>query len=498
MEATKELFGRRFGVLLHPTSLPGRYGIGSLGEPAKAWVRRLAESGVGVWQMLPLGPTGFGHSPYQCYSAFAGEPLLIDLPWLTKRGWLEEPSAGMEGFDENRVDYEAALAYKMPLLKEAFRRYRAVADAREREAFEGFCEKEAAWLEDYALFMALKHAHGGRAWSEWPEPLRLREEAALKAARKEWQERIDFEKFLQCLFHMQYYEVRNLARESGVALVGDLPIYVAYDSADVWAHRRLFELNEKGEMVRVAGVPPDYFSPTGQRWGNPLYDWRAMEAEDYAWWAVRLKKSFALFDAVRLDHFRGFVAYWAIDAKCETAVEGTWVDGPGMAFFEALEARLGDLPIIAEDLGIITPEVERLRKDLGFFGMKVLQFAFDGGAANPYLPHNHTPDMVAYTGTHDNDTTVGWFEKLDAGKKEAVSAYLGYDGPIHLAMTREAMKSVARWAVVPMQDLLGLGSWARMNTPGTESGNWCWRVTDEMIAEAPWGWVKEQAARYGR
>ena len=487
---------RRAGVLLHPTSLPGKYGIGTFGEAAYRWVDALAGAGVSLWQMLPLGPTGYGHSPYQCYSAFAGNPLLIDLPALEEEGLLAENLHGDRGdFETVAVEYDRVAAYVYPLLKEAFYGFRRTPSL--VEAFEAFCEREASWLEDYALFMAIKKARHGRGWQAWETPLKKRDPEALEAFARTHAEEVAWQKFMQFLFDRQWMALKAYANQKGVKIVGDLPIYVAEDSADVWAHPELFELDEEGRPLRVAGVPPDYFSETGQRWGNPLYDWKRMEADGYAWWMARIEKSLTLYDLIRIDHFRGFEAYWAVPADEETAVNGEWVEGPGHRFFERLRERFGRLPIIAEDLGIITPEVERLRDDFGLPGMKILQFAFDGDADNPYLPHNHLRRCVVYTGTHDNDTTVGWFEKAE--NREAILAYLSRsDEAIHWAMIREAMASVAVFAIVPMQDLLGLGSWARMNTPGETEGNWRWRMTSEQMADAPWRTMRTLAGLYGR
>ncbi|WP_353662695.1 4-alpha-glucanotransferase [Hydrogenimonas sp. SS33] len=484
MAEKRVLKDRMSGILLHPTSLPGECGIGDIGENAMRWVEKLSTSGVSLWQMLPLGPTGFGDSPYQSFSAFAGNPLLVDLQPLRDAGWLVQEKRASEP-ETARVDYEKSRSCKLPKLQEAFVNFTANAKAEEKEDFHLFCDREKGWLEDFALFMALRKAQGDRPWYRWEEKLRKREPSALREAARAHEEEVAYQKFLQYLFDRQWKSLKHFANERGVYIVGDIPIYVSEDSADVWAHPGLFDLDEKGLPRHVAGVPPDYFSPTGQRWGNPLYDWEAMRRQGYAWWIDRFKKSFELYDVVRIDHFRGFEAYWAIPSEEETAVKGRWVEGPGAPFFEAVERALGKLPIIAEDLGIITPEVERLRESLGFPGMKILQFAFDGNAANPYLPHNHTRNAVVYTGTHDNDTTVGWFESLPDPRK--VTGYLASsEKEIQWAMIREALKSVAATAVFPMQDLLGLGSWARMNLPGSTEGNWRWRMTQAQMEEAAW------------
>ena len=488
---------RKSGILLHPTSLPGGYGIGSFGETAHAWIQRLARSGQGVWQMLPLGPTGFGDSPYQCYSAFAGNPLLIDLEALRKKGWIQENLADHDDFNPVEVEYEKVRAAKMPLLRDAFAGFRKFATRAELEAFEAFCRRESYWLEDFALFMALKRHHRGAPWYEWPQEHRRREPEALRRVAEALEQEVVYRKFLQYIFDVQWKEVKRHADDSGIETVGDLPIYVALDSADVWARPELFELDEALRPRRVAGVPPDYFSPTGQRWGNPLYDWKRMEKEGYEWWIRRFAKSFELYDRVRIDHFRGFAAYWAIPAEEETANRGEWVEGPGRRLFEAARVALGELPILAEDLGIITPDVQKLRDDLGFPGMKILQFAFDGSATNPYLTHNHVPNCVVYTGTHDNDTTLGWYEKLE--DRSGVDAYLNPGNePIHWAAIREIFRSVANMAIFPMQDMLGLGSWARMNRPGEQGGNWRWRMSREQMEEAEWDRLRSLSELYGR
>ena len=488
---------RKSGVLLHPTSLPGEYGIGSFGRSAREWVEKLASAGQGLWQMLPLGPTGYGDSPYQCYSAFAGNPLLIDLEALRKKGWIQENLTGHDDFHPVEVEYEKVRAAKMPLLRDAFAGFLRREDPKERDAFYAFCAREAHWLEDYALYMALKRHHRGAPWTEWPERERRRDPETMRRAHESLAEEVAYQKFLQYLFDLQWKEVKRHANESGIETVGDLPIYVALDSADVWAHPELFDLDDALKPRRVAGVPPDYFSPTGQRWGNPLYDWKRMEKEGYDWWIRRFAKSFELYDRVRIDHFRGFAAYWAIPAEEETAVNGEWVDGPGRELFDAAREALGELPILAEDLGIITPDVERLRDDLGFPGMKILQFAFDGSAGNPYLTHNHVRNCVAYTGTHDNDTTLGWYESLR--DRSQVEGYLHPGNePIHWAAIREIFRSVASMAIFPMQDMLGLGSWARMNRPGEAAGNWRWRMSREQMEEAEWERLRRLGELYGR
>jgi len=473
---------RASGILLHPTSLPGPYGIGTLGETAYQWIDFLAQARQSYWQVLPLGPTGFGDSPYQCFSAFAGNPLIIDLPTLVAWGWLDasflEEGAALPS---DHVDFGAVIPFKRRALHAAYQGFRQRASPKDREAFAAFCQEEAWWLDDFALFMALKEVFHA-AWNEWPRPLRLRDPQALDQARREHAEQVDEHRFAQWLFFRQWQNLREYAHSHGIRIIGDIPIFVAYDSADVWAHREFFHLDEEGRPTVVAGVPPDYFSPTGQLWGNPLYRWDVLAAQGYGWWIDRFRSTLRLVDWVRLDHFRGFEAYWEIPAGMPTAEIGRWVPGPGDDFFRALQSALGDLPIIAEDLGLITPEVEALRDRWGFPGMKVLQFAFSD-PANPYLPHNYTSTRwVVYTGTHDNDTTVGWFQSLDSATRDFVLKYLARDGQdIAWDFIRLAWQSVAVLAIVPLQDVLRLGSEARMNTPGRMAGNWSWRVPASML-----------------
>ncbi len=475
-------FPRSAGILLHPTSLPGPNGIGDLGPDALGFLDFLGHAGVTLWQMLPLGPTGYGDSPYQCFSSFAGNPLLIHLP--------EEDVA----HSAHSVDFPRVIPHQHAKLR------RATAAMAPDEVYHAFVEEERDWLEDYALFMALKDAHGGVAWTDWEPGAALREAGALDG----WRERLagDVEHYRreQALFFGQLRALKEACRARGVRLMGDVPIYVAHDSADVWASRSLWKLDGQGRLLAQAGVPPDYFSATGQLWGNPIYDWDAMRAQGYEWWIRRMRSAFAEFDLVRIDHFRGFEAYWEVPAGESTAVNGEWVKGPGAELFEAIEAALGPLPIVAENLGVITPEVEALREQLGFPGMSILQFAFgtDDRASN-FQPHTYTHDLVVYTGTHDNDTTVGWWESTGEGdstrspedvqrEKAHALAYLAADGrEMHWTMIRAALASVADIAIVPMPDVLGLGSEARMNLPGRGAGNWGWRfswdqVTPELAA----------------
>ena len=477
---------RRAGILLHPTSLPGDADNGTLGTEALRFVDFLADSGFSVWQMLPLGPTHADRSPYQCLSVHAGNPRLINFTQLEAWGWLPR-AAGLP---------VASGAVRQTLLAQARQAFLAQGGARDLEAFDA---AHNSWLEDYALYVALRKAHDNRAWWQWPVPLRDREPAALAAARVRHAEDMALVRFEQFIFFRQWQELRRAARARGVQLFGDLPIFVAHDSADVWAQRDYFELDAAGQPRVVAGVPPDYFSPTGQRWGNPLYNWARLQADGFRWWIERLRTQFSLFDLVRIDHFRGFEACWQIPADDDTAINGRWVPAPGAALFRALHNAFGALPVVAEDLGLITPAVHRLREQFGFPGMRILQFAFDGGADNPYLPHNHDVNSVVYTGTHDNDTTLAWFEGLPVDQQCVVLDYLGHPGePMPWPLIRAALASVARLAILPMQDVLQLGSGQRMNLPGSHRGNWQWRFTWEQVPPGLGARLRGLAGRYGR
>jgi 4-alpha-glucanotransferase len=492
-------FPRSSGVLLHPTSLPGAGGIGELGDHAHRWVDFLAVAGQGLWQVMPLGPTGYGDSPYQSFSSFAGNPFLISLARLREAGWLTGADVDDLDLPDSHVDYGPVIATRLDRLGRASEAFDARSNAAERAAFAAFCEREASWLDDFALFMALKEAHGGRSWSDWDAPLRDRDARALAVAAAEHAGAVRRHKLWQHWFYDQWSAVRAYANDRGVRVIGDVPIFVAYDSADTWANRELFHLDEAGTPTVVAGVPPDYFSATGQRWGNPLYRWGAMAETGFAWWIGRFRSILDFVDLVRIDHFRGFAGYWEIPADEPTAVKGRWVRGPGQPFFDALEDALGHLPILAEDLGVITPDVEALRDDNGLPGMKVLQFAFAGGADDPYLPHNYVRNAVVYTGTHDNDTTVGWYAQAPEPERDLVRRYLARDDEaVAWELWRAASASVADLAIAPLQDLLGLGSEGRMNTPGRASGNWSWRFGWDDVP--PWlpDRLREMAEVYGR
>lgn len=491
---------RSSGVLLHPTSLPGLYGIGDLGPTADRFLDFLAAGRQKLWQVLPLGPTGYGNSPYQALSAFAGNPLLIAPERLAEDGLLTPAELDDHPhFPEGRVDFGAVIPWKMALLRQAFERYLGQASSPLRAELEAFCAEHAEWLGDYALFAALKEAHAGRSWAEWEPALARREPAALAAAREGLAGEIAFQAFAQLLFARQWGHLRAGAAARGIKLLGDLALFVAYDSADVWAHPELFQLDADGRPTFVAGVPPDYFSPTGQRWGNPLYRWEALRQTGYAWWIARARRAFALYDYVRLDHFRGFHAYWEIPAASATAVEGRWAPGPADALFTALRQALGDVPFIAEDLGLITPGVHALRQRLGFPGMRVLQFAFGSNAHNPHLPHTYTPDTVVYTGTHDNDTTRGWFAGLAGRERTYALRYLrASEEDVVEELMRAALASVAALAVIPLQDALELSSEARMNVPSRPDGNWEWRYAAAELVPAVGKRLAQLVALYGR
>ncbi len=492
---------RRSGILLHPTSLPGPYGIGSFDRAAYEWVDFLAATRQTLWQVLPLGPTGYADSPYQSFSTFAGNPYLIGLEDLVEEGLLaREVLERAPDFPQARVDYGAVYRWKLPVLRQAASQFQARATADQRAEFEEFCAQNADWLDDYALFMALKDAHQGRPWTEWAMPLRSRRSRALAQARREHAPDIHFHKFCQWLFYRQWEALRGYANARGIQVIGDLPIYVAMDSADVWSHPDLFHLDARFRPTVVAGVPPDYFSETGQLWGNPIYRWDRLEEQGYRWWIDRIRAALRLYDLVRIDHFRGFAGYWEVPAGETTAVNGRWVQGPGAAFFEKVLEELGELPIIAEDLGEITPDVVELRNRFGLPGMKVLQFAFSTDASDKFLPHNYTRNFVVYTGTHDNDTTLGWYQNSSTPQeRDYFRRYFRTDGhEANWTLIEAAFRSVAVMAVVPLQDLLGLGSEARMNLPGTAEGNWQWRMLPGQITDYVRERLSEITQLYGR
>lgn len=482
-------YPRSSGILLHPTSLPGAYGIGDLGEYAYDFIDFLSATGQKLWQVMPLGPTGYGDSPYACLSAFAGNPLLISPEKLISAGYIDaqDPSlANYPQLSETHVEFEKVAAAKEKVFRAAFQYFSTHASQVDRKRFANFCEcqQNQEWLHNYALFRALKSEFENESWTQWTPDLIARQPEALAHATEALAEDITYHKFLQFIFARQWREVHDYAHLNGIQIVGDMPIFLAHDSADVWAHQDLFHLHSDGSPKVVAGVPPDYFSETGQLWGNPLYNWEHMAKDDYAWWTERFRVMLGTVDIVRLDHFRGFEAYWEVPAEEETAINGKWVKGPDQAFFKAMEKALGHLPFIAEDLGVITPPVEALRDDFDFPGMKVLQFAFDDTSANNFLPHKHVQNAVVYTGTHDNQTTVSWFESRSPEVQHFVLDYLGSTDAayIHWQMIRLALSSVANTVLLPMQDILGLrDEVGRMNTPGKAEGNWSWRFKDSEI-----------------
>ncbi|HOL37777.1 MAG: 4-alpha-glucanotransferase [Proteobacteria bacterium] len=491
---------RASGVLLHPTCLPGPHGSGDLGPHAHHFVDWLVSAGQTLWQVLPLTGIGPGNSPYMSNSAFAGNPLLIDLTELQREGWLDaadlEPTAHLQ---HARLDFAAVHPFRMERLAKAARRFAAAGSAAQREDFGRFRHEQADWLGDYALFMSLAERFEWKDWWLWDPPLARRAASALDAARRAHAERIAFWEFCQWRFFRQWAALKAYANGKGVRIIGDAPIYIAALSAEVWARPELFELDATLQPTVVAGVPPDYFSTTGQRWGNPLYRWAEHEREGFAWWVQRVRRAFELMDILRIDHFRGFAGYWEVPASEATAVRGRWCPGPGEALFDALARALGELPIIAEDLGVITPDVVALRRKYDFPGMCILQFAFDADATNPYLPHHHEHERVVYTGTHDNDTTAGWWDKASEREKHLARAYLDTDGrEMPWTLIRSAMASVADTAVIPLQDVLTLPSDCRMNYPGEPNGWWSWRF--EWGQLQPWHAqrLREFVTLYGR
>ncbi len=493
---------RMSGILVHPTSFPSPYGIGDLGQGAYDFIDFLHETGQSLWQILPLGPTGFGDSPYQGPSAFAGQPLIISPEKLIEKGLLtKEDLQDMPEWDPCMVDYGPAIEYKFSLLRKAFHTFHHTPDKTMLEEFEAFCRDEKDWLDDYCLFMSLKNANEGRCWLDWDDDARILTPASRAKYEKELAEEIRYHQFVQFIFRTQWLQLRTYANEKGISIIGDIPIFVALDSCDVWANRKYFMLDTKGYPTHVAGVPPDYFSATGQLWGNPLYDWAQHRRSGYKWWIERVQKQLTLVDYLRIDHFRGFEAFWAVPAKEETAVNGEWVKGPGEDLFNSFKKAMGeDLPIFAEDLGVITAEVEALRDAFGFPGMKVLQFGFGDMTDKKYIPHFYeTTNCLCYTGTHDNDTTLGWYQVQPEAVRDRIRRYGNTDGNmISWDFIRFAMGSIARYAIFPMQDLLRLGSEARMNTPGVPAANWTFRYTQDMLSDDKAQWLKATTALFGR
>ncbi len=496
------LFPRSSGLLLHPTSLPSLHGIGDLGQAAYDFIEFLAAADQQIWQVLPLGPTGYGNSPYMCYSAIAGNPLLISLEALRDQDLLtDQDLASLPEFPSHTVDFDRVVATKIPLLQKAAVNFQAQADSTALEAFDQFCHQAEGWLDDFALFMALKAANEGAAWNSWAANLAQRQPSAIAQQRQQLAAEIFALKFQQFEFFQQWSRLKAAANQKGIQIIGDIPIYVAHDSADVWANPQYFQLDpETYQPAFMAGVPPDYFSATGQLWGNPIYAWDAMDKDRFSWWVARFRRLLDFVDVIRVDHFRGFQAYWQVPQGDETAENGEWVDGPGAALFEVLAEELGKLPILAEDLGDISPEVLELRDQFAFPGMKILQFAFGSDSDNPFLPYNYVRNCVVYSGTHDNDTVIGWFQQLSDYEQQRIVDYLGCistDG-IHWDLIRLALSSIANQAILPLQDLMGLDTSGRMNFPGKAEGNWAWRYQAGDLNEGIGDRLRHLTHLYGR
>ncbi|MCF8295733.1 MAG: 4-alpha-glucanotransferase [Bacteroidales bacterium] len=493
-------FKRSSGILLHPSSLPGKYGIGSFGKECLQFIDFLTESHQTYWQILPLGPTGYGDSPYQCFSSMAGNPYLIDLEKLVEEGYLQPGDLHhAPEFPADSTDYNLVQQFKNQMLSLAFTRFRNMEDER-KGAYNQFVEENASWLADYALFMAIKQQYQLRCWIEWDEPYRNRQPDALQAFSRQHADDIQFQQFIQYVFFSQWLEIRNYANSKGIQLIGDIPIYIAFDSVESWTRPEIFLFDEQKLPIMVAGVPPDYFSETGQLWGNPVYNWDYLKQTDFQWWKDRIQGNLKLYDLIRIDHFRGFAAYWAVPYGEPTAINGTWNACPGTELFDSLLRAFGELPIIAEDLGVITDEVVALRERYGFPGMKILQFAFDSDEKNNYLPHTYDRNFIVYTGTHDNNTVRGWYEDTHDGNRFNIENYLGgYPAEgISAALIRMAHASVANVSIVPLQDILGLDAQSRMNTPGTTSGNWQWRYRQEVLTPELARWFGQLTKTYDR
>lgn len=481
-------FSRRCGILLHPTSLPSSYGIGDLGKEAYRFVDFLKNSNQSYWQILPLGTVGFGESPYQSFSAFAGNPLIISIDKLIEKGYLSKSDVqGTPKFDKDKVQFNTVKVYKEKLLRNAFKSFiNNIPDD-----YSDFCKKNSIWLDDFGFFMAIKDYYKGIAWYEWDEKIAKRDEAEIKKYLKLLDEDVEYHKFLQYVFFNQWYELKKYANTFGISIIGDIPLFISNDSSDAWVHPELFHIDKNGFALKIAGVPPDYFSETGQFWGNPHYRWDVMEKNDYKWWRERFEATYELVDIIRIDHFRGFESYWEIPGSDTTAVNGKWVKGPGSKFFKILKQYLGDVSIIAEDLGFITEEVNNLKNEFGFPGMKILHFTFGAGSEERFLPHNYEENSVVYTGTHDNDTTIGWYTKLSKTDPDSVSKmkdYLGIEEDISgeefcWLLIEVAYKSKSNTTIIPMQDILCLGTEARMNIPSTIGNNWVWRYRNEMLTD---------------
>ncbi|MBW8330722.1 MAG: 4-alpha-glucanotransferase [Prolixibacteraceae bacterium] len=489
---------RSSGILLHISSLPGSDGIGSLGKEAFLFVDFLAKTKQKLWQILPLCPTGYGNSPYQCYSAFAGDPLFIDIQQLVADRLISKDSVTDQHFKVKKVEFEKVEEWKMFLFHEAFASFKRNFD-RYKDEYVAFMSHNSWWLDDYALFRSLKSKYGETVWNTWKKKLVIRDKPTLQEAFQELHAEIDFHRFLQFIFFRQWFKLKNYANSKGISIIGDIPLYVSLDSADVWANQDIFLLDSDSKPTQVGGVPPDYFSETGQLWGNPVFDWERVAERDFDWWLARIHFNLRMFDQVRVDHFRGLESFWAVAAEAKTAVVGEWLPAKGHELFRKLKEKFGKLNIIAEDLGVITPEVEKLRDDFGLPGMKILQFAFGSDAANENLPHNYDSNFVVYTGTHDNDTTLGWFNSIEKPERKILRKYLKGDGKEMVRqMTEYAWASSAMMALIPMQDLLGLDTEARMNTPGTATGNWTWRFAWPQVRSNHHHFLREITKKYNR
>ncbi len=491
---------RSSGILLHITSLPGKYGIGTMSSEARRFIDFLVASGQKLWQILPLGHTGYGDSPYQCFSAFAGNPLIIDLEKLVKQELLTtEELPENESFPEDAVDYGKVFHYKYKLLEKAHGRFTASGDNDLKEQYNTFCTSNKWWLDDYAFFMALKIHHGGKAWMEWDKQIKLREPDAIGRYKEHLAENIDFYRFLQFIFYHQWLELKSYANSNNIEIIGDLPLYVALDSTEAWANPEIFDFDETLTPRTVAGVPPDYFSETGQLWGNPIYDWEHLKEQGFKWWIDRIKANFLLYDILRIDHFRGLAAYWSIPYGEKTAIRGQWIEAPGEAMLKAVYDKLGEKSIIAENLGVITPDVEELRETFNMPGMKILQFAFDSAEDNEFIPHTYDKNSVVYTGTHDNNTTAGWFKHSPPQDKQNMHDYFCLDEKDPAwSFIRLAWSTVSNLAIAPMQDVLRLGEEARMNFPGKAPGYWKWRYQRNMLTDNHVKDLRKITEVYGR
>ena len=491
---------RKSGILLHISSLPSKWGIGDFGKEAYRFIDRLAKNGFTYWQILPLGPNGPGNSPYQAYSSFAGDPLFISPDELVDWKLIDESDLHeVPLFPKNKVDFAKVTEWKLALLKKTWSNFRFHTDHLLKDEYSHFQEEHNWWLQDYALYTSCKYEFDNTPWNEWPIELKRREAMALEKIQVKLSDKIEFEKFIQFLFFRQWFRVKEYANTKGVQIFGDLPLYVSHDSADVWGNQELFLLDKNGEPELVGGVPPDYFSEAGQLWGNPVFNWERLTETDYQWWIARLYFHFHLFDLVRIDHFRGLESFWAIPAGSETAKIGEWLPAKGNDLLEIMRSRLGELPIVAEDLGIITEEVRRLRDRFNLHGMKVLQFAFESDATNEHLPHNYSDKSVVYTGTHDNNTALGWWNSMENEMKQNVMKYIPFcKKSLSMRLIELAWSSTASIAIVPLQDVLALNGIARMNTPGTAIGNWCWRVTQKQLRSNSFDFMKELNVIYNR